>query len=339
MKKISVIIPCYNAGLYIDRCLTSIITQTIGIDALEVICVDDASTDDTWLHLQKWEQCFSENILLIHLETNKRLGAARNVGLSYASADWIAFVDADDWLEPDYFELLYRPVGTYEVDVVACEMREDPSEALTFFTETERAGEEDDYYIADTIDIKKRWIRYKILGRGAWAKIIRKRLILENALFFVEGLVYEDHHWIPLLHAYATHAYVVGKKLYHYFINPHSIVRSKNEEYHMDWITVQMVKWGDYERRGLFQSFHKELEEDVLDDAVGFMKMLALRYDHPSFSLFRLEKELIRQQVPDYRSNPYIDDYIGAAQIFLEMLYQDIDKKRFQETMERIRNG
>lgn len=48
MKKISVIIPCYNVSAYIDRCMTSIVSQTMGMDSLEIICVDDASTDDTW---------------------------------------------------------------------------------------------------------------------------------------------------------------------------------------------------------------------------------------------------------------------------------------------------
>ena len=339
MKKVSVIVPCYNAASYIDRCMRSIVLQTTGIEELEIICVDDASTDDTWLHLQEWERCFPENILLIHLETNRRAGGARNIRISYASADWVAFVEADDWLEADYFELLYRSAEIYEADVVTCGMREDPSETLTFFAETERTGEEDEYYIADKTDIKKRWVRYKILGHGPCAKIIRKGLLLENDLFFAEDLAYEDHYWIPLLHIYAAHACVIGKKLYHYFLNPHSIVRSKNNEYHVDWITVQMIKQEDYRRRGLFREFHAELAEDALDDAVGFMKMLALRYDQPPFSLFQLEKELIRQLVPDYRSNPYIDDYIGAAQIFLEMLYLDMDKKKFQEMMELVRNG
>ena len=56
MRKISVIIFCHNVDLYIDRCMTSITEQTVGMDELEIICVDDASSDDTWLQLQKWEQ-------------------------------------------------------------------------------------------------------------------------------------------------------------------------------------------------------------------------------------------------------------------------------------------
>lgn len=338
MKKISVIIPCYNVAPYIDRCMMSIVTQTIGVDDLEIICVDDASTDDTWAHLQRWEQQFTNSIILIRLDVNRRLGAARNIGFSYASAEWISFVDADDWLEPDYFELLYRPVEIYKVEVVVCGIREDTSESLTFFSNADRCGEKDEYYIADEKRITKMWIRYKILGSSSCAKIIHRDLIINHNLFFVEGLVYEDHHWIPLLHIYATHAYVIGEKLYHYYHNIHSIVRSKNEDYHIDWVTVQMLKREDYRRRGLFQEFREELEEDALDDAVGFMKMLILRYDQPSFSLFQLEKEFIQQFIPDYKSNAYVDDYIGLATTFLEMLYSFVSKSEFQRIVEQLKD-
>ena len=102
MAKISIIIPCYNVAEYIDRCLNSIISQTIGLEALEIICIDDASTDNTWQKLQQWEHSYPEQILLVHCDNNARQGTARNIGLSYASSLWISFIDSDDWIEPDY---------------------------------------------------------------------------------------------------------------------------------------------------------------------------------------------------------------------------------------------
>ncbi len=79
--KISVIIPCYNVGNYIDRCMASIAVQTLGVENLEIIFIDDASTDDTWERLQRWEKRFPDNILLIHSDVNGKPGAARNIGL------------------------------------------------------------------------------------------------------------------------------------------------------------------------------------------------------------------------------------------------------------------
>lgn len=109
MREISVIIFCYNAGAYIDRCMASVTAQ-IESGSLEIICVDDASSDDTWERLQRWEQRFPENVLLISLETETGQEAAREIGLSYASADCTAFIKAEDCLEPGQFEELYRVV-------------------------------------------------------------------------------------------------------------------------------------------------------------------------------------------------------------------------------------
>lgn len=96
--KISVIIPYHNVEQYIDRTLSSLSSQTIGVENLEIICVDDASTDNIWEHLLAWEQKYPENILLVQCEENGRQGRARNIGLSHATDEWIAFIDSDDWM-------------------------------------------------------------------------------------------------------------------------------------------------------------------------------------------------------------------------------------------------
>lgn len=337
IRQISIIIPCYNAAPYIDRCLASIQAQTFGMDKLEIICIDDASTDNTWEYLKKWEQRFPEQILLVHLETNGRQGTARNIGLSYASADWIAFVDADDWLEPDYFERLYEPAANYGCDVAACGYKEDFSDSLTYFQQEQRAGAKNNCYRADTEEETKSWLRYKILGYGPVAKIIRKKLLTDFQLFFPENLVYEDHYWVPLLHIYASHVYVTEEKLYHYFMCPHSTIHSRNTDYHVDWLTVQMIKWTDYHKRGLLEKYPQELAYDFLQDAVGFVKMLILRHDHPSFSLFQLERELIRQQVPDYKYNPYIVDFAEISRIFMEALYLPMNNAEFQQFVHDVK--
>ena len=197
--------------------MRSITGQTIGMDKLELICVDDASTDDTWEYLQKWEQLFPKDMILIQQEVNRRQGAARNLGLRFASTDWIAFVDADDWLEPDYFERLYAPTIGGRYDVVCCGFIRDASEKESRLEDRERKSGNERSVIADTKEMKQMLLRYKILGPGAWAKIVRKDLLIEQEIFFPEDLVYEDHYWVPLLHIYATNIYIIEAKMYHYF--------------------------------------------------------------------------------------------------------------------------
>ena len=99
MKKVSVIIPCYNATKWLPKCFLTLVSQTIGMSELELIFVDDASTDDgaTYAMLQEFERAYPEQILVIYLEKNMRQGGARNIALQYASGEYIAFVDADDF--------------------------------------------------------------------------------------------------------------------------------------------------------------------------------------------------------------------------------------------------
>ena len=112
MKKISVIIPCFNATKYLPKCFMSLVQQTIGIDQIELIFVDDASTDEdaTWNMLQEFERAYPESIKILKLEENMRQGGARNVALQYATGEYIAFVDADDFVALKHVP--WTPVGT-----------------------------------------------------------------------------------------------------------------------------------------------------------------------------------------------------------------------------------
>ena len=85
-KLISIIVPCYNVELYIDRCFASLAAQTIGLDKLEIILVDDCSTDHTWEKLTAIEASYPESVMIIHSDENGHLGRARNIGMEYATA-------------------------------------------------------------------------------------------------------------------------------------------------------------------------------------------------------------------------------------------------------------
>ena len=91
-KKVSVIIPCYNIEIYIDRCLVSLERQKIPMEELEIILVDDHSTDGTWEKLQIFEAKYPESVLIIHNDVNIRQGAIRNMALAYATAPYICML-------------------------------------------------------------------------------------------------------------------------------------------------------------------------------------------------------------------------------------------------------
>ena len=104
---ISVIVPVYNVEPYLRKCLDSIIGQTY--KDLEIIIIDDGSTDCSGKICDEYEER-DGRLKVFHTE-NKGLSAARNLGLDNATGDWIGFVDSDDWIEPDMYEVLLKRAG------------------------------------------------------------------------------------------------------------------------------------------------------------------------------------------------------------------------------------
>ena len=103
-KKLSIIIPIYNASLYLSGCLESLLRQTF--TDFEALCIDDGSTDGCDKILKSFAQ--RDNRIKIFTQENKGVSAARNVGLDNASGEWICFLDADDTIEADWLERIMR---------------------------------------------------------------------------------------------------------------------------------------------------------------------------------------------------------------------------------------
>jgi len=317
MADISIIIPCYNAEQYIDRCLTSIVSQTIGINALEIICVDDASTDSTWAHLQTWEQKYPDNIILIHCDTNGRQGTARNIGLQYASSPYISFIDADDWIEYDYYEIMYAYAHELNCDVVCCSYERDMSQTPSPLI-NRKTGFADRYLIIDTTEKRKIFLVNQSMSYVPVTKLIRKALLLNNNIHFAENTTYEDQLWGSLIHLYAESAMIIEQKLYHYFVNPMSTVLQKNAMHHIDWLTVMLIKWHEWESRKVFGLYHTELEYEFLITCYcGIFRTLILRYDNPSYSLYLLLRQITLEHIPNYQANPYIEGRLSEFQLLL----------------------
>ena len=116
--ELSIIVPCYNAEKYINRCLDSLVNQQLS--CYEVICVNDASTDNTLECLKE----YSKNhpiIRIINHEKNKRQGGARNTGIRNAKGKYIGFVDIDDSVNSQMYSTLYKEAIKFDLDVVDCD--------------------------------------------------------------------------------------------------------------------------------------------------------------------------------------------------------------------------
>lgn len=115
--KISVIVPCYGVEKYLDRCLSSLVRQSL-VD-IEIILVDDCSPDKVPLLCDKWAKK-DKRIKVVHKQRNEGLGFARNTGLQYATGEYVAFVDSDDFVKEDMFRILFEKSQSSCADVVFC---------------------------------------------------------------------------------------------------------------------------------------------------------------------------------------------------------------------------
>lgn len=116
---LSVIIPIYNVKNYLDRCLESVVRQTY--QDMEIILVDDASTDGSDIICDSWREKDSR-IRVIHKAKNAGHGPARNTGVEESTGSLLAFLDADDWWEPDYAEKMILLQEKYQADMVICDI-------------------------------------------------------------------------------------------------------------------------------------------------------------------------------------------------------------------------
>lgn len=113
---VSVVVPVYNVEAYLDRCVESLVNQTL--QDIEIILVDDGSTDGSPALCDAWAEK-DVRIRVIHKE-NGGLSDARNVGVSFAQAEWVGFVDSDDHVSPEMYEVLYRNLLESHADMSIC---------------------------------------------------------------------------------------------------------------------------------------------------------------------------------------------------------------------------
>lgn len=115
MPKVSVIVPCYNVEKYVSKCLDTLINQTL--KDIEIICIDDKSTDNTLKVLRKYAKK-DKRIKLIEQKENQGVARARNEGIKQAQGEYIGFVDPDDYVDLNFYEKLYNTAKTNNYDVV-----------------------------------------------------------------------------------------------------------------------------------------------------------------------------------------------------------------------------
>ena len=252
MKNISVIIPVYNAEKYIDRCVQSLILQTL--ENIEFIFVNDCSTDTSLKILTKYQEEYPETIKVLSLPKNMRQGAARNAGIKIAQGEYLGFVDADDWVDEKMFEKLYQCAKENNYDVVGCHNYVANASGKVISISKGNT-------VAQTgILNEERRKSLLVNGGNIWLKIYRRSMLVDNQIYFPEKLSYEDNYFIPLVFLHCKSFGLVDEPLYYYYLSENSTVRTSNSNTQFQRFKTLALLMEKVKELGVYEKYKVEFE-------------------------------------------------------------------------------
>ncbi|MGE9860832.1 glycosyltransferase family 2 protein [Lachnospiraceae bacterium SGI.256] len=180
MKKVSVIVPVYNTEKFLRKCIDSLLNQTL--EEIEIVIVDDGSTDHSKQILEEYAQRYQDKIKL-YTKANGGQASARNLALKHCSGKYIGFLDSDDYVKEEMFEKLYRKAEKEKLDYVGC--------GYTDFTYQDGKKIILKEYVGQKVcNSPKEMYRDSLVS--PFINFYKKSVIEEAGAVFPEGMIYED---------------------------------------------------------------------------------------------------------------------------------------------------
>lgn len=281
MKKVSIIVPIYKVEDYINCCIDSLLAQSY--KNIEIILVNDGSPD---LCPSICEEYARKNQKIRYItKTNGGLSSARNAGIEVATGSYITFVDSDDWIHPEFVELLVDAIERTGSDISICGY-------CTAKSETDIRTNDYNMYLKELSNYD--FIDAALYGEGfsvsAWGKLYKSRFF--DNLRYCEGILYEDLELFPDIAKSVDKAVFISKPLYYYRIRPESIINSKFSIRKYDY--VKMALKCKRELRDIFKgdALDTKITKAYIDLAIdiGVTKDLA-------------ERKLLKECIKNARKN------------------------------------
>ena len=302
--KISIIIPVYNAGSYMEACITSLIAQTM--DDIEVLLVDDHGNDDSMLIALACTKVYPSDKQFRFLATphNMGPGPARNIGIEAAQGEYIAFIDSDDVVAPDFCEQLYRAAKEYDADLTYCQAQLVKPDETTLIANPvlesgEFSGEKRRFFLT----------RYTTLFVSF---LYRRSLLEEYGIRFPSTRSAEDSYFLTSSLLATKRIACVDKPLYQYLVHEESLSEGRNPKRYADKIKSFDLLMQFASSQGLYEANKEEL--DYIYIKKGYLLSILTHIyneDEPNQLIVRkLYYDHLLRYVPYYKRNPYyLSDY------------------------------
>ena len=300
MAKVSVIVPVYNVYDYLDKCLNSLVNQTL--QDIEIIVVNDGATDDSQSIIDKYTNEYSN--VKCYIKENGGLSDARNYGMPYATGEYIGFIDSDDYVDLDMYEILYNKAVEDDSDIVECNLHHTYSD-----------------YEDDEIGVKIYDKKEMIMnGRSVvWNKIYKRDWLMETGVIFPKGLIYEDVNFFVKLVPYIRKYSYVDAISVHYVQRESSInnMSSKKTLQILD-ILEDIFKY--YEQKGIYEEYYDALEYLTTRIILcsSFMRMSKIVDNKTRKEALDLNYKLLTERFPDWKKNKFLKKNKGKRVLYMK---------------------
>ncbi len=255
--KVSVIIPVYNTEEYLIRCLESVYNQTE--ENIEIIIVDDASPDNSWELIEQYA-AKDQRIVAIRHEQNKHLGGARNTGIKAATAEWLLFVDSDDYIAPNMVEIFLNKVLQYpDIRLFTCQ-HTIVHEAGSFNDSHHINSVNSDTIIENPFEVYCTGGEHRVnIYNCAWAKLWQRRLFIENNIYFPEGISAEDMAVTPQLLYKLEKLLYIPQSMYYYYMRSGSLTNQYSEKSVKDFAQASGILYKELGSHRILVSAYQEI--------------------------------------------------------------------------------
>lgn len=292
MDKISVIIPCYNAEMYIEKCIESLKSQEY--KNFEVFLIDDGSQDKTKEIIKKL--IINDERFQYQYKKNGGVSSARNLGIKKATGKYICFLDSDDWVDADYLSSLYNSIKDEKSDLAVCNIKRVYNNKITY----------------NKIDKKIDLLKYT----APWNKIYKRSMFEENSILFPEGIWYEDIAVSYKTYILSDKISINGNYPHNYIQNENSLVRACDDRIFDIYKIVDELERFSKEKN-LYDKFKSDLEFlCIYHVLIGTVYRASF---HKEFSV-KMIKDItgyVNERYPNWNKNPYLKTLSPIFRIYL----------------------
>ena len=325
--KVSVIVPVYNVGNYLNECMDSIINQSL--KDIEIICVNDGSTDNSLEILEEYAEKDSR-VKVLTIE-NSGLSIARNYGIQYAQGKYIGFVDSDDYIDELMYEKLYSSCEQNNLDLAICKIS-------LFDDKTREINNEMDYFnlnvfsgfdkkIFNSDDTKPFTCNINV---NAYNKLYKRSLLMDNSIEFPPKLIFEDEVFFIKTYLYAKRISIVNEFLYYYRVNREgSITYLNKENNYVDMVNVYKKE------RNIFKQINKYDEYKLLL-ANRMIFLILIRFSQTSPRYKENFYNVLKEDLSEVLEDKEIRDNLSLN--VKKRVFKIIESENYQEFLELDQN-